>query len=150
MTPYNLGLDKNPANYVPLSPLSFLRRVADVYPDRVALIHGHHRHNWRETYLRCRRLASALQRRGVGPGDTVAVMAPNIPNMFEAHYAIPMTGAVINLMRRKFLSAPPRDELVRAKYQLDAFLKEYPGNVEALSGPLDRRLDTVLAALAQT
>ena len=101
MNPYDLGLDKNPANYVPLSPLSFLRRVAEVYPDRAAVIHGHHRHTWRETYLRCRRLASALQRRGVGPGDTVAVMAPNIPAMFEAHYAIPMTGAVINALNTR-------------------------------------------------
>ncbi len=101
MNPYRLGLDKNPANYVPLSPLSFLRRVAEVYPERLAIIHGHHRHNWRETYLRCRRLASALQRRGVGPGDTVAVMAPNIPAMFEAHYAIPMTGAVINALNTR-------------------------------------------------
>jgi fatty-acyl-CoA synthase len=101
VNPYRLGLDKNPANYVPLSPLSFLRRVAEVYPERLAIIHGHHRHNWRETYLRCRRLASALQRRGVGPGDTVAVMAPNIPAMFEAHYAIPMTGAVINALNTR-------------------------------------------------
>jgi len=101
VNPYDLGLDKNPANYVPLSPLSFLRRVAEVYPDRAAVIHGHHRHTWRETYLRCRRLASALQRRGVGPGDTVAVMAPNIPAMFEAHYAIPMTGAVINALNTR-------------------------------------------------
>jgi len=101
VNPYNLGLDKNPANYVPLSPLSFLRRVAEVYPERAAVIHGHHRHSWRETYRRCRRLASALQRRGVGPGDTVAVMAPNIPAMFEAHYAIPMTGAVINALNTR-------------------------------------------------
>jgi fatty-acyl-CoA synthase len=101
VNPYQLGLDKNPANYVSLSPLSFLRRVAEVYPDRLALIHGHHRHSWRETYVRCRRLASALQRRGIGPGDTVAVIAPNIPAMFEAHYGIPMTGAVINALNTR-------------------------------------------------
>ena len=90
MTPYALGLEKNPANYVPLSPLSFLRRAADVYPERLAVIHGDQRHTWRQIYARCRRLASALQRRGIGAGDTVAVIAPNIPAMFEAHYGIPI------------------------------------------------------------
>jgi len=101
MTPFALGLDKNPANYVPLSPLSFLRRAADVYPERLAVIHGDQRHTWRQIYARCRRLASALQRRGIGAGDTVAVMAPNIPAMFEAHYGIPMTGAVINALNTR-------------------------------------------------
>ena len=101
MTPFALGLDKNPANYVPLSPLSFLRRAADVYPERLAVIHGDQRRTWREVYARCRRLASALQRRGVGPGDTVAIIAPNIPAMFEAHYGIPMTGAVINALNTR-------------------------------------------------
>ena len=101
MNPYNLGLDKNPANYVPLSPLSFLRRAAEVYPDRLAVIHGKHRQTWRETYLRCRRLASALRRRGVGPGDTVAVVAPNVPAMFEAHFGVPMAGAVINALNTR-------------------------------------------------
>jgi len=101
MNPYNLGLDKNPANYVPLSPLSFLRRAAEVYPDRPAVIHGKHRQSWRETYLRCRRFASALRRRAVGPGDTVAVIAPNVPAMFEAHFGVPMAGAVINALNTR-------------------------------------------------
>jgi fatty-acyl-CoA synthase len=101
MTPFAFGLDKNPANYVPLSPLSFLRRTADVYPERLAVIHGDQRRTWRQTYARCRRLASALQRRGVGPGDTVAIIAPNVPAMFEAHYGIPMTGAVINALNTR-------------------------------------------------
>jgi len=101
MTPFALGLDKNPANYVPLSPLSFLRRTADVYPERLAVIHGEQRRTWRQTYARCRRLASALQRRGVGAGDTVAIIAPNVPAMFEAHYGIPMTGAVINALNTR-------------------------------------------------
>ena len=76
---YDLGLDKNPANFTPLSPLSFLRRSATVYPDRLAIVHGAYRATWRETYARCRRLAIALARRGIGRGDTVAVLAPNIP-----------------------------------------------------------------------
>jgi fatty-acyl-CoA synthase len=101
MTPYALDLEKNPANYVPLSPLSFLRRAAEVYPERVAVIHGDQRHTWRQIYVRCRRLASALQRRGIRAGDTVAVIAPNVPAMFEAHYGIPMTGAVINALNTR-------------------------------------------------
>ena len=76
---YDLGLDKNPANFTPLSPISFLRRTAAVYPDRLAVVHGAHRATWRDTYARCRRLASALAARGVRRGDTVAVLAPNIP-----------------------------------------------------------------------
>jgi len=101
MTSFALGLEKNPANYVPLSPLSFLRRAAEVYPERLALVHGNQRHTWRQIYARCRRLASALRRRGVGPGDTVAIIAPNTPAMFEAHYGIPMTGAVINALNTR-------------------------------------------------
>ncbi|WP_305857696.1 acyl-CoA synthetase [Balneatrix alpica] len=96
--PFALGLDPNPANYTALSPLSFLARSAEVYPERVAVIHQQVRRNWRDTYRRCKQLASALQRRGIGKGDTVAVMAPNIPEMFEAHFAIPMAGAVLNAL----------------------------------------------------
>ena len=76
MNPYNLGLERNPANYVPLSPLSFLKRVATVYPERAAVVHGARRWTWQDVYVRTRRLASALRRHGVGSGDTVAVMAP--------------------------------------------------------------------------
>jgi fatty-acyl-CoA synthase len=101
VNPYELGLDRNPANYVPLSPLSFLRRVASVYSARTAVIHGARHWTWHDVYVRARRLASALRRRGVGPGDTVAVMAPNVPALFEAHYAIPMAGAVINALNTR-------------------------------------------------
>ena len=103
--PFALGLDRNQANYVPLSPLSFLRRTAAVYPDRPAVIHGDHRTTWAETYRRCRRLASALARHGVGRYDTVAVMAPNIPAMFEAHFAVPMLGAVLNALNTRLDAA---------------------------------------------
>ncbi len=92
------GLDKNPANFAPLTPLGFLERAARVFPDHTAVIHGHRRYSWREAYARCRRLASALARWGIGKGDTVAVMAPNVPALFEAHFGIPMTGAVINAL----------------------------------------------------
>jgi len=99
--PYRTGLDRNPANHVPLSPLSFLARAAEVYPQRTAVIHGERRLTWAQTYQRCRRLASALAGLGIGTGDTVAVMAPNVPAMFEAHYGVPMTGAVLNTLNTR-------------------------------------------------
>jgi fatty-acyl-CoA synthase len=92
---YSTDLDKNVANYSPLSPLTFIERAASVYPERVAQIYADKRYSWAETYRRCRRFASALQQRGVEADDTVALMLPNIPAMFEAHYAIPMANAVI-------------------------------------------------------
>jgi len=88
-------LPKLPANYVPLSPISFLTRAARVYPHRVAVIHGARRFTYAQMLDRCRRLASALGRAGVVPGDTVAILAPNIPEMLEAHYGVPMAGAVL-------------------------------------------------------
>ena len=101
VNPYNVALDRNPANYAPLSPLSFLEWAAYVYPKRPSVIHGERRMTWAETYARCRRLASALQRRGVGEGDTVAVMAPNIPAMVEAHFGPAMIGAVLNTLNTR-------------------------------------------------
>jgi fatty-acyl-CoA synthase len=99
--PYELGLDKNPANYVPLSPLSFLRRTAKVYPERLALVHGNVCVTWAQAYARCRRLASALAQRGVGRGDTVAIISPNIPAMYESHFGVPMVGAVLNAINTR-------------------------------------------------
>ena len=96
--PYERDLDRNPANFVPLSPLSFLRRTAEVFPDHTAVIHGPLRRSWAETFVRCRRLASALAKRGVGLGTTVAVMAPNIPELMEAHFGVPVTGGVLNAL----------------------------------------------------
>ncbi len=98
---FKRDLDRNAANNVPLSPLSFLRRAADVYPDKVAVIHGDRRHTYREFYERCCRLASALAGRGVGVGDTVAVIAPNVPELLEAHYGVPMLGAVLNAINTR-------------------------------------------------
>ena len=93
--PYAVGLDKNPANYTPLTPTSFLERAARVYPDRIAMIHGDWQATWKETYARCRRLASALSKRGIAKSDTVALMAPNVPAIYEAHFGVPMIGAVL-------------------------------------------------------
>jgi fatty-acyl-CoA synthase len=93
---YLAGLDRNQANYAPLTPLTFLERAAYVYPDKPSVVHGAERYTWRETYARCRRLASALARRGIGKNDTVAIMAPNTPPMYEAAFGVPMCGAVMN------------------------------------------------------
>ncbi len=96
--PYELSLDQNAANFVPLTPLTFIERAATVYPERVAVVHGAVRRTWGETYRRCRQLASALQRRGLGVGDTAAAMLPNIPEMFELHFGVPMSGMVLNTL----------------------------------------------------
>src|SRR3954468_22750126 len=96
--PFEVELDKNDANYVPLSPLSFIRRTAAVYPNRPAIIHGAIRRTWAESYDRCVRLASALSKRGIGFGSTVAVMAPNVPELFEAHFGVPMASGVLNAL----------------------------------------------------
>lgn len=95
---YERGLDKNPANFQPLTPLSYLDWAARVFPTKTAVIHGPYRTTWAEFDERCRRLASALQKRGIGVGDTVSVMSPNAPAMLEAHYGIPMSGAVLNAL----------------------------------------------------
>ncbi len=91
-------LPKTAANYVPLSPLSFLDRAASVHPDRLAVVHGEHRKTWAQTAERCRRFASAMAARGIGRGDVVAVMAPNTPPTLEAHFAVPMLGAVLSAL----------------------------------------------------
>src|SRR5229473_2524107 len=101
MNPFETDLDKNAANFVPLSPLGFLARSAAIYPARPSVIHGTRRYNWAETYRRCRRFAGALAGRGIGKGDTVAIMAPNVPELFEAHFGVPMTGAVLNAINTR-------------------------------------------------
>src|SRR5215216_2100237 len=102
---YNIGLDKTPANYVPLTPLSFLARTAAVYPDAVSTVYEGRVFTWAETYERCRRFASYLAGRGIGRGDTVAAMLPNVPAMNEVHFAVPMAGAVLNALNIR-LDAP--------------------------------------------
>ena len=102
---YEAHLDRNAANYVPLTPVSFLFRTAEVYPDRIAVIHGDWRLTWREVAARSTRLASALAKRGIGEGDTVAVMAANTPQMIEAHFGVPMSGAVLNTLNTRLDAA---------------------------------------------
>ncbi|THD63581.1 MAG: acyl-CoA synthetase, partial [Bradyrhizobium sp.] len=95
---YSVGLDKTPANFVALTPLSFLARSAAVYPDHVSTIYEGRVFTWSQTYARCRRFSSYLAGRGIGYGDTVAAMLPNIPAMNEVHFAVPMAGAVLNAL----------------------------------------------------
>ena len=103
--PYDRGLGKNEANYQPLTPLTFLERAAAVFPNRIAIVHGNRRFTYRAFYERARRLASALKKRGIGTGDTVATILPNVPPMLDAHYGVPMTGAVLNTLNYR-LDAP--------------------------------------------
>ena len=98
MSIYEQGLERNTVNHVALSPLSFIERTAAIYPNYPAVVHGAIRRTWGQTYTRCRKLASALSSRGIGKNDTVAVMLPNIPEMLELHFAVPMIGAVINTL----------------------------------------------------
>ena len=98
---YDTDLPRTPANFAPMTPLAFIQRTAEVYPDRLAIVHGELRQSWADTYARCRRLASALQSRGIGRNDTVAVMLPNTPPMVEAHFGIPMAGAVLNTLNTR-------------------------------------------------
>ncbi len=93
---YDTNLDKNDANFTPLSPLSFLIRAAEVYPNRTSIIHGKNQFTWSETYKRSKQLASALSKRGIGKGDTVAVLCFNTPEIYETHFGVPMIGAVLN------------------------------------------------------
>jgi fatty-acyl-CoA synthase len=99
--PFEVDLDKNPANHAPLTPLGFIERAAYVYPRRTAVIHGTRRYTWSETYVRCRRLASALAKRGIGAGDTVAAMLANTPEMYECNFGVPMSGAVLNALNTR-------------------------------------------------
>ena len=102
---YDIDLDRNPANYAALTPLDFLSRAANVHPRRTAIVHGTRRQTYAETYTRCRRLAGALAAHGVKRGDTVSLLAPNIPETLEAHFAVPMAGAVLNALNIR-LDAP--------------------------------------------
>ena len=104
-TPYDIDLDRNAANFQPLTPLSFLERAAEVYPDATAIVHGAHSWNYRQFYGRARQLASALARRGIKRSDTVSVMLANTPALIEAHYGVPMTGAVLNALNTRLDAA---------------------------------------------
>ena len=138
--PYQQGLDKNDANFVALSPLSYIQRAARIYPDRIATVYGELRQTWAQTYERCVRLASALSARGVGEGDTVAVMLPNTPAMFEAHFGVPMSGAVLNTLNTRLDAEAIAFMLQHGEAKVLLTDREFAGVIEkALAMCGDRR-----------
>ncbi len=138
--PYEQNLDKNAANFVPLTPLQFLERAAFVYPNRTAIIHGDLRRTWGETYKRCRQLASALSKRGIGVGDTVAVMAPNIPEIFEAHFGVPMIGAVLNALNIRLDAEALAFILEHGEAKVLITDREFSGVIRKALGMIGRKL----------
>ncbi|KGM34371.1 acyl-CoA synthetase [Inquilinus limosus] len=134
---YDTDLDRNPANHVPLTPISFLGRTALAHPDRTAVIYGEVKRSWRETAERCRRLASALAGRGVGKNDTVAVMAPNIPEAFEATYGVPMAGAVLCALNTRLDAAAIAFQLRHSETRILLADREYGPVVRAALAQLD-------------
>jgi len=128
---YDTHLDKNPANYQPLTPLSFLERAASVHPERIAVIHGPLKRNYRDLYARARRLASALAQRGVGRGDTVSVMLPNTPAMLECHYGVPMAGAVLNTLNTRLDAKIIAFSLEHSEAKVLITDREFAGTVKA-------------------
>jgi fatty-acyl-CoA synthase len=137
-SPYD-ELPKNPANYTPLTPLTFIERAAYVYPDKLSVVHGAERWTWKQTYARCRRLASALSRRGIGKNDTVAIMAPNTPPMYEAAFGVPMCGAVLNTLNTRLDAAAIAFMLRHAEAKTLITDREFSPAVEAALALLDEK-----------
>ena len=149
---YSIGLDKTPANYVALTPLSFLARTAAVYPDHVSTVYEGRSFTWSQTYARCRRFASYLAGRGIGHGDTVAAMLPNIPAMNELHFAVPMAGAVLNALNIRLDAASIAFQLDHGGAKIILVDPEFSGVIaEALTlmkGPKPFVIDVDDAAFA--
>ena len=132
--PYEIDLDRNPANYQPLTPLTYLERAAKVFPEQIAIIHGRQRVNYREFWRRSLKLASALARHGIGKGDTVSVMLSNTPPMLEAHYGVPMTKAVLHSLNTRLDAAIIAFQLDHADSKVLIVDREFSGPVkEALA-----------------
>jgi fatty-acyl-CoA synthase len=141
--PFEQNLDKNPANHAPLTPLQFIERSAYVYPNRLAVVHGERRYTWKETYSRCRRLASALSRRGIGLGDTVAVMLANTPEMYECHFGVPMTQGVLNQLNTRLDAEAIAFMLNHGEAKLLITDKEFSSTIEAALRKLGRKLPVI-------
>src|SRR5262250_2299608 len=124
-TIYDVDLDRNPANFQPLTPLSFLERAAAVFPRRIAVVHGARRWTYGEFYARARRLASALAKYGISRGDTVSVMLANTPAMLDAHYGVAMTGAVLNTLNTRLDAGILAFTLAHAETKLLITDREY-------------------------
>jgi len=131
VTPYDTNLDRNAANFQPLTPLSFLARAAEVYPDQTAIIHGARSWTYHEFYARARRLASALVKRGIKRGDTVAVVLPNVPAMLEAHYGVAMAGAVLNSINTRLDAPVIAFQLDHGEAKVLISDREFSGTVKA-------------------
>jgi fatty-acyl-CoA synthase len=127
MSPYDTDLDRNAANFQPLTPLTLLERAAEVFPDQTAIIHGPLRRSYAEFYARSRRLASALQQRGIGRGDTVSVLLANTPAMLECHYGVPMAGAVLNAINTRLDAAVIAFTLDHAEAKVVITDREFSG-----------------------
>jgi fatty-acyl-CoA synthase len=135
---FEQDLGRRPANYMALSPVGFLARAAAIFPRRVAVIHGARQITYAEFHARCRRFAGALARRGIGKGHTVAVLAPNIPALLEAHYAVPMVGAVLNAINTRLDAATIAFILRHGEAKLLLVDREYAAvAAEALAGMTD-------------
>src|SRR5919198_407351 len=146
---FDHNLEKNRANYAPLTPLSFLERAAYVYPERVSVIHGAQRYTWGETYARCRHLASALAKRGIGYGHTVAAMLPNTPPMYEAHFGVAMAGAVLNTLNTRLDPEAIAFMLDHGEARLLITDKEFAPTIEAALKLVKRKLVVVDAEDSQ-
>jgi 3-(methylthio)propionyl---CoA ligase len=143
MSIFERDLDRNRANSAPLTPVSFLAWAAGVYPQKAAVIHGERVLTYADVYARARRLASALRRRGIGVGDTVAVMAPNVPAMLEAHYGVPMAGAVLNALNYRLDARSIAFILEHGEARLLITDREFSPTVEEALGLLRRRLSVI-------
>src|SRR3954469_9001881 len=148
-TIFDHNLDKNPANYAPLTPLSFLERAAYVYPQRTSLIHRDERYTWGQTYARCRRLASALAKRGIGVGHTVAAMLPNTPPMYECHFGVALSGAVLNTLNTRLDAQAIAFMLEHGEAKLLITDREFSTTIEAALKLVKRRITIVDADDAQ-
>ena len=136
---YENGLERGPANHTALTPCDFMARAAEIYPARTAVVHGALRRSYAETYDRCRRLAGALLGRGVGLGDTVSIMAPNVPAMLEAHFGVPMAGAVLNALNIRLDAASVAWMLNHARSRVLIADAAFASVVEEALAQLDRR-----------
>jgi len=144
---FDVGLEKNPANFAALSPLGFLERCASVYPELPAVVHGLGsqaiRRNWAQVYARCRQLCDVLRKRGLGQGDTVAVMLANTPQMVEAHFGIPMAGCVLNAINTRLDAAAVAFMLEHGEAKLFIVDREFSAVAQAALTQIDRRIDVI-------
>ena len=138
-SPYDVDLGRNPANYGPLTPLGFIERAASVYPGRLSVVHGACRYTWQQSYARCRRLASALAKNGIGAGDTVAAMLANTPEMVECHFGVPMAGAVLNTLNTRLDAQAIAFMLDHGDARVLITDREFSPTVEAALARIDKK-----------